>query len=55
MLNEKYIDNLKDLDANNFLTLMDYYAKFPIHHLVRRIIQLENTEVIKDILESFKI
>jgi hypothetical protein len=50
----KYNDNLKDLNASEFLTLLDFYSQFPTAHLVRKIIELEDEIVIRDILESYK-
>ncbi len=48
----KYNNNLKDLNASEFLTLLDFYSKFPVWHLARKIIELEDEVVIKDLLES---
>lgn len=51
----KYNDNLKNLTASEFLTLLDFYCQFSRAHLVRKIIELEDEVVIKDILDSYKI
>ena len=44
----------ESLDSWQFLILLDYYASFPTWHLVRRIIELESEDVIKDLLEYSK-
>lgn len=56
MMNEilKCNDNLKNLTVAEFLTLLDFYSQFPTAHLVKKIIELEDEIVIRDLLEFYK-